>query len=73
MYKRLTDKELVQIVTKLINGEGSDEESSKWISILERNTGCPKISDYIFWSGEKLTPEEIIEKALNYKAINTQK
>jgi hypothetical protein len=36
------------------------------LDLLEKNTGCPEIANYIYWSKEELTPEEIIEIALNY-------
>lgn len=66
---KLSKEELIEIVKKLCNGEGDDEECSEWIDILIKNTKCPEISNYIFWSKEELTPEQIIEKALSYRPI----
>ncbi|MGG3919907.1 hypothetical protein ABEV44_10635 [Parageobacillus thermoglucosidasius] len=47
-----------------------DEEVSEYIDILEKNVPHPAPSDLIFWNDEELSPEEIVEIALNYKDRN---
>ncbi|RXZ81744.1 hypothetical protein EBB07_13910 [Paenibacillaceae bacterium] len=65
----LTKAQIVDLVIRLCNGEGSDEEAGHWIDLLQMNVPHPDISNFIFWPEEELTPEEIVEKALNYKPI----
>ncbi|ACX64613.1 MULTISPECIES: bacteriocin immunity protein [Bacillales] len=69
MNELLTKAQIVDLVTRLYNGEGSEEEAGEWINLLQRNVPHPDISNLIFWPEEDLTPEEIVEKALNYKPI----
>lgn len=60
-------RELIELVRKIKNCEGSEEEIDDMISTLEKNISYPEITDLIFYN-EK-TPQEIIDIALNYKAI----
>ena len=60
-------EELVELVRKIQNCEGSEEEVDRMIEILEANVHYPEISDLIFL--EKKTPEEIIDIALAYKPL----
>lgn len=69
MNELLTKAQIVDLVTRLYNGEGSEEEAGEWINLLQRNVPHPDISNLIFWPEEDLTIEEIVEKALNYKPI----
>ena len=59
--------EMISLVNKIIKFRGADEELSEMIETLKKETGCPEVSDYIFW--EDLTAEEVINKALAYKPI----
>lgn len=70
MANKLTKEELVQLVRKIANCEGTEEEIEEWMDILEENVPHPEISDLIFYPDEEMTPEEIVEKALSYKPIN---
>lgn len=58
-------EELVELVRKIQNCEGSEEEVNTMIEMLESNVNYPEISDLIFYN-EK-TPEEIINIALDNK------
>lgn len=69
MTTKLNKEELIELVKKIINSEGSEEEINNWIDILEQNVPDPEISDLIFYPEKEMTPEEIIEKALSYKPI----
>lgn len=69
MADKLTREELIKLVKKMCNGEGSDDEISEWIELLEQNVPDPNVSDLIFWNNEGLTPEQIVDRAMNYKPI----
>ncbi|MDU2897166.1 MAG: bacteriocin immunity protein [Clostridium sp.] len=69
MSERLTREELINLVIKIIECEGSEEEIDEMIEVVKRNVPYPDISDLIYWSEDELTPEQIIDKALNYKPI----
>lgn len=69
MSKKLTREELIDLVNKIIECEGSEEEIDEMIEVVKRNVPYPDISDLIYWSEDELTPEQIIDKALNYKPI----
>jgi hypothetical protein len=62
--------ELLSLVTQICNGEyDTEEERSALIEILENNVPDPNVMNLIFKHKPKLTPEEIVEKALSYKPI----
>jgi hypothetical protein len=66
MSKKLSKEELVELVNKICNPMLSDEEVSEYIEILEDSVPHPAPSDLIFWNGEDLSPEEVVEIALAY-------
>jgi Colicin immunity protein / pyocin immunity protein len=70
MTSTLTQTELVELVTKIMECEGSEQEIDKWINTLKCNVTHPEISNLIFYpSGDKeYTPEEIVDIALNYNS-----
>ncbi|BFH62866.1 bacteriocin immunity protein [Paenibacillus azoreducens] len=65
----LRKKELLELVEKIMQADGSEQEIDEMIDVLERNVPHPQVSDLIFWNEKELTPEEIIEEAMNYKPI----
>jgi hypothetical protein len=68
---KLSKAEMLDMLKKLIAVQGSEEDLTNWAIILEANTNGAPITDYIFWPAqgeENLTAEEILEKALDYKA-----
>lgn len=69
MLKKLTRDELIKLVNKIVECEGSEEEIDEMIEVVKRNVLHPEISDLIFWNEEELTPEQIVDKALEYKPI----
>ncbi len=66
MLKR---EELVELVKKIMNAEGSEEEVNEMINLLKENVPHPEVSNLIFWSKKELTAEEVINEALLYKPI----
>ena len=69
MLKNLTREELINLVNKIVECEGAEEEIDEMIEIVKWNVPHPEISDLIYWNEEELTPEQIVDKALNYKPI----
>jgi hypothetical protein len=69
LEKKLSVEELIETVEKIVNLEGDEEEIDNMINHLNRNVPHPNVSDLIFWNDVELTPKEIVEQALNYKAI----
>ncbi|WP_066303907.1 bacteriocin immunity protein [Bacillus sp. FJAT-29814] len=69
MENNLGKDELIILVEKIINVEGSENEINDMICILEKNVLHPEVTDLIFYNDEHLTPEEIVEKALSYQPI----
>jgi len=68
MKKKLSREELILLVKEITNVKGKTElQISLLIKELEQNVPHPEPSDLIYW--EDLTPEEIVDKALNYKPI----
>jgi hypothetical protein len=64
----LNRDELLELIRKLMAGEGSsEEEEDDWMDLLVENTHCPMIVEYIFYSEQDLSPEEILDKAFAYK------
>ena len=57
-------KDLIILIDKLINVEGTENEQDEWINeIREAVPFYEKIINLIFWSDEVLTAKEIFEKA----------
>lgn len=65
--RKLEKPDLVELVKKITNSEGTEEEISRWIELLEENISHPAVTDLIFHSDRDLTPEEVVEQALSYK------
>ena len=66
--QELTRQELIELINKIKNCDGTEEEIDNMILVLEKNVPHPEISDLIFW-GEEKTAEQIVDIALNYKPI----
>ncbi|MEV6221924.1 hypothetical protein AB0M13_09765 [Nocardia fluminea] len=68
---QLDRQQLIDLVTRLSEGQSTEEEQDQWMATLKAPVSDPKISDYIFWdnSNPPLTPEQIVDKALAYQPI----
>jgi hypothetical protein len=64
-----TKEELVKVVKEVMECDGTEEEIASKLQWLKQNIVDPKIVNYIFWNGEELTPEEVVDKALKYLPI----
>ncbi|CAN7743057.1 bacteriocin immunity protein [Paenibacillus sp. LjRoot56] len=67
--KVLIKEELIELVRKIMNVEGSEEEIDNMIEILKSNVPHPEVSDLIYWNENELTAEQVVEQALSYKPI----
>ncbi len=65
----MTKEELIELVEMIIKVVGTEDEIDKFLDVLQNNVPYPGVSDLIFWNDDNLTAEEIVDKALNYKAI----
>ena len=63
----MTDEQALKLIARLKLGEGNDEEAGQWMQQLERATGCPHVSDLIFYGDSNDTPEIILQKARRYR------
>ena len=66
-HEKLSRDELIDLVRKIINCDGSEEEIDEMIFLLEENVVDPEIINFIYYDDK--TPEEIVELALAYKPI----
>ncbi|PGC29557.1 hypothetical protein COM11_13280 [Bacillus pseudomycoides] len=69
MFKKITREELISLVSKLVECEGTEEEIDEMIEVVGRNVPHPEVSDLLYWNVEELTPEQIVDIALAYKPI----
>jgi len=65
----LSKTELVELVKKVADSQGTDDEVAEWMEIVMNETGCPNIGEYIFYTDPEMTPDEVVEKARSYKPI----
>lgn len=65
----LSRQQLIPLVTKIVNAEGTEEEQDQWLETVVREVPHPQVSDLIFWNEPELTPEEIVDAALVYQPI----
>jgi len=69
IVQQLSKEDLIELVRKIMNVEGTEEEIDDMIDILKSSVPHPEVSDLIYWNENDLTPEQIVEQALNYKPI----
>ncbi|MED1785824.1 bacteriocin immunity protein [Brevibacillus fortis] len=69
MTRKLSKEELIVLIERIIKVDGTEEEIDMMLSTLEKNVPHPEVNDLIFWNDKELNAQEIVEIALNYKAI----
>lgn len=67
-------QELVRLVTYLRSAEGTEDEQDAALAALEAQVPHPRVSSLIFWPNHEgldreLTPDEVVDLALAYRAI----
>jgi hypothetical protein len=71
----MIDAELIDLIQWIQAGGGTEAEQERALTRLVRLTGCPEISDYIFFpggdwfAGEEPTAEEIAAHARASRAV----
>jgi hypothetical protein len=64
----MTRKELIQLVEQILDVEKySEDQLDEMLELLDRNVPHPAVTDLIYY--DDLSPEEIIDKALDYKPV----
>ncbi|WP_433562860.1 hypothetical protein ACQP1O_36350 [Nocardia sp. CA-151230] len=68
---RLDREQLIELVARIQNVEGSGEQLDEWLAQLQDSVADPHISDHIFWdfSDPPSPPEQIVDRALAYRPI----
>ncbi|MEU1665261.1 hypothetical protein ABZ547_16860 [Streptomyces sparsogenes] len=65
----LTREQLIDLVARIILFDGTEEEVGRMEALFEENVPYPGAYSLIYQSDPEMTPEEIVDKALSYKAI----
>lgn len=69
----ITRAELVELVRRVMEAEGTEHEIDFWLDMLALNIPDPEVSDLIYWPGEyfgdgdnsrELTPDQVVDIAL---------
>lgn len=69
MHPSLSRSELISVVHRIMEAEGTEEEVNELITLVERNVPHPQVSDLIFFSEREMTSEEVVDAALAYRPI----
>ncbi len=69
MQPPLSRTELIQLVQRILDGEGSEQQQDEWLELLIRQVPHPEVSNLIFWNDEDWTAEQIVDEALVYRPI----
>lgn len=64
-----TRDELIELVRKISECDGTEDEINSWILLLEESVPHPSVSDLIFYPDKPLTPAEIVDEALAYNPL----
>jgi hypothetical protein len=56
-----SDEQIIAVIKLLMEGKGDEEQIAKWDQAELR--GLDEVYDLIFYSKEKLTPEQVLKKA----------
>ena len=70
MSAQLTRQELIRLVTRVMNVDGTETEIDELLQLLERNVPHPEVSDLIFYPDREMTAEEVVDRALAHKPIH---
>ena len=65
----LTKGQLLELIVKLSEGDGTEQDEDDWLVLIEANVPHPTVTDLIFYSEPSLSPEEVLEETLSYKPI----
>jgi hypothetical protein len=63
----MTREELIELVKKIMNAEGTEEEIHANIMLFKDNVSHPSPANLIYH--DDLTAEEVVDRALSYRPI----
>ncbi|MFD1886772.1 hypothetical protein [Paenibacillus wenxiniae] len=69
MPPSLSRTELIELVQRILDGEGSEQQQDEWLDLLIRQVPHPEVSNLIFWNDEDWTAAQIVDEALAYRPI----
>ena len=72
MFKELTREELIILVDKIVECEGTEEEADEMLETVVRSVPHPEVIDLIYQNEKDLSPEQIVDIVLAYKPIQLQ-
>ena len=67
----MTRSEIIELVRRVIDAAGNEEELDACISAVSAAVPHPRWTDLIFFDDRELSPEEVVEEALAYRAIRS--
>jgi len=62
-------QELVELIRRLLSGEGNDEQLGEWLMALKRGTGNPHCDIFDNPKLQGLTADEILDWLLEYRPL----
>ncbi len=65
----LSRNELIDLVEKIMEDQGNEQEIDQWLEIIDQNVPHPEISNLIFWNDKDCSAAEIVDTALAYQPI----
>jgi hypothetical protein len=60
---------LIVLVRKIMNAEGTEEELDDMLTEVQQALPYAEVSNLIFWDERELTPEQVVEEALQARPI----
>jgi|GEM_PF-4296907 len=65
----MTRDELIKLARDLLDCKLSEDEGDRAMGTLQRETGDPLISDYMYWADPGLSAEDAVDKALGLRDV----
>jgi hypothetical protein len=70
MLPKVTNREeLIAIVQRVLDMGYTEEQMPQILDLLVRSTGCPEVSNLIFWPKRDTTAAEIVDAARSHRPI----
>jgi hypothetical protein len=69
MKKVKTKQELIALVQRILDCEGSEGDIDVWLDEFQASVPHPAASDLIYYDAQERTAEEIVDLALAYRPL----
>ena len=66
MNSTLSRGELIELVQRIMDADGTEAQLNEMIVVLERNVPHPSVSDLIFYPETELSAEQVVDIATAY-------